>query len=95
MHPTAGLVVGLIRHKSGTDEDFSEFRVGLDDFALVVESRDELEKWVEHLDRCGVEHSGMNDQPYGTVLVFRYPDNIQLELFVLDLDSPRPTRREP
>jgi catechol-2,3-dioxygenase len=51
MHPTAGVVVGLIRHKSGNDEAFSEFRVGLDHLALTVEFRDELEKWIERLDR--------------------------------------------
>jgi catechol 2,3-dioxygenase-like lactoylglutathione lyase family enzyme len=90
MHPTAGVVIGLIRHKSGKDEEFSEFRVGLDHLALTVETRDELEKWAEHLDLWGVQHSAISDQPYGSVLVFRDPDNIQLELFVVDLDSVRP-----
>ena len=81
MHPTAGLVLSLIQHESGEDGDFSELRVGLDHLALAVESRSELEKWVAHFDGHGVQHSAINDRPFGSVLVFRDPDNIQLELF--------------
>ena len=33
------------------------------------------------LDEVGVEHSGLKDVPYGTVLTFRDPDNIQLEFY--------------
>ena len=91
-HRTSGLSIGLIRHKSGTDEAFSELRVGLDHLALSVASREELEKWVEHLDGCGVTHSGISEHLVSdtgdhrwavSVLVLRDPDNIQLELFVL------------
>ena len=81
MHPTAGLVLSLIQHESGEDGDFSELRVGLDHLALAVESRSELEKWVADFDGHGVQHSAINDRPCGSVLVFRDPDNIQLELF--------------
>jgi glyoxylase I family protein len=83
MHTATGLTFGLIQHDSGEDGEFSEFRIGLDHLALAVASRDELEKWVEHLDRCGVPHSAMSDMPYGSVVVLRDPDNIQLELFAL------------
>jgi catechol 2,3-dioxygenase-like lactoylglutathione lyase family enzyme len=82
-NPAAGLDFGLIQHDSGEDGQFSEFRVGLDHLSLAVKSRDELEKWVEHLDGSGVPHSGISDHPYGSVLVFRDPDNIQLELLAL------------
>lgn len=81
MHPTAGLVLSLIQHASGVDGDFSEFRVGLDHLALAVESRSELEDWVAHFDGHGVRHSAISDRQWGSVLVFRDPDNIQLELF--------------
>jgi hypothetical protein len=30
-----------------------------------------------------VENSGVTDAPYGHVLVFRDPDNIQLEFFAM------------
>jgi len=81
MHPTAGLVLSLIQHASGVDGDFSEFRVGLDHLALAVESRSELEDWVAHFDGHGVRHSAISDRQWGSVLVFRDPDNIRLELF--------------
>ena len=80
MNPTAGMTFGLVEHDSGDDGEFSEFRIGLDHLSLVVASRDELEEWVEHLDDCGVAHSAIAEMPYGSVLVFRDPDNIQLEL---------------
>jgi glyoxylase I family protein len=92
MHQPTGLTIGLIRHPSSGDDDFSEFRVGLDHLSLSVTSRDELEAWVEHLDECGVPHSGITDRVYDglgdlqwstSVLVFRDPDNIQLELMAL------------
>jgi catechol-2,3-dioxygenase len=78
-----GLTFGLIQHERGDDGEFSEFRVGLDHLALAVDTRDELVTWAEHLDGLGEPHSGISDHPYGSVLVFRDPDNIQLELFVL------------
>ncbi len=80
MHMATGLNIGLIQHDAGEDREFSEFRVGLDHLALAVESRDELQNWVDHLDRCGVRHSAIRDMPYGSLLAFRDPDNIQLEL---------------
>ena len=92
MHMRTGLTFGLIQHASGDDGEFSEFRVGLDHLALAVESRDELEKWVGHLDECGVPHSRISDTPDASVLVFRDPDNIQLELFALASDYRAPTR---
>ena len=81
IHPTAAISLGLITHDSGDDAAFSELRVGLDHLALSVESRDELEAWAEHFDGCGVTHSAISDASYGSVLVFRDPDSIQLELF--------------
>jgi catechol 2,3-dioxygenase-like lactoylglutathione lyase family enzyme len=83
LHPASGRMFGLVQHASGEDGEFSEFRVGLDHLSLVVESRDELGRWVEHLDGCGVPHSAISEMPYGSVLVFRDPDNIQLEFLAL------------
>jgi catechol 2,3-dioxygenase-like lactoylglutathione lyase family enzyme len=87
-HPGTGLVIGLIQHEqSAADDVFSEFRVGLDHLSFAVESRAELQTWAEHLDASGVEHSPINDQPHASVLVLRDPDNIQLELFVLNVEQ--------
>jgi len=79
LHPT-GFVVGLVQHEPCEDGRFSEFRLGLDHLSFDVESRDALEEWVVHLDACGVDHSSIKDESYASVVVFRDPDNIQLEL---------------
>ena len=82
IHPGARQGLGLRQYKSGDDAEFSEFRVGLHHLAFNVETRDELQRWAAHLDSCGVAHSTITDMPYGSVMIFRDPDNIQLELFV-------------
>ena len=85
-HPATELVIGLIQHEqTEADDEFSEFHTGLDHLSFAVESRAELEAWAEHFETNGVEHSPIRDHAYGAVLVFRDPDNIQLELFVLNV----------
>jgi glyoxylase I family protein len=81
----------LHRHDANEGESFIETRTGLDHVGLKVGSRAELEEWQSHLESHGVERSPAADRPltqspiadesYGSVLVFRDPDNIQLELF--------------
>ena len=73
LHPATGLVIGLVQHEPSEGNAFSEARVGLDHFALSVGSRSELEAWVEHFDGHGVDHSGINDQGYGSVWCFAIP----------------------
>jgi glyoxylase I family protein len=75
------LVVGLHRHDANQGEAFSERRTGLDHVGFAVASRAELEAWQQHLRELAVEQSPIADRAYGSVLVFRDPDNIQLELF--------------
>jgi glyoxylase I family protein len=62
---------------------FSENRVGLDHMSFSVPSRQVLEHAVRLLDARGVPHSEVRDlgEAFGIViLIFRDPDNIQLEL---------------
>ena len=80
MHPS-GAVVDVLTHHETPHERFDERRVGLDHLSMQVADRAELERWVEHLDRCGVAHTGIIDA-IGPTVVFRDPDNIQLELMV-------------
>ena len=57
----------------------------------MTSTRADLERWQGHLERHGVvraeaadkplTQSPISDQPYASVLVFRDPDNIQLEIF--------------
>jgi len=61
---------------------FDERRVGLDHLAFHITDPDELRHWVTHLDELGVLHSGIIDSGYGPTVVFRDPDNIQLECYV-------------
>jgi catechol 2,3-dioxygenase-like lactoylglutathione lyase family enzyme len=62
---------------------FSENRVGLDHMSFAVPSRKVLEDAVRLLDARGVPHSEVRDlgEAFGiAILIFRDPDNIQLEL---------------
>jgi glyoxylase I family protein len=79
-HPGIGNEVCVRQPTNGDGAPFDEFRTGLDHLSFRVASRSELERWQEHLDRHGVHYSPIVDAPYGAVLVFRDPDNIQLEL---------------
>ncbi len=85
------LVIVLHRHDTNDGARFAETRTGLDHIGLAVASRSALEAWQEHLERQGVVRSPTADRPltqspiverpYGSILVFRDPDNIQLEMF--------------
>ena len=85
------LAIVLHRHDANEQEHFSEKRTGLDHVGFMVGSRAELKGWQEHLATHGVvpsseaasplTQSPIADEPYGSVLVFRDPDNIQLEFF--------------
>ena len=88
---TMQLMIVLHRHDSNDGDTFSETKAGLDHVGFLVQGRAELEAWQAHLDECGVSlvaaadkpltQSAIADEAYGSVLVFRDPDNIQLELF--------------
>jgi glyoxylase I family protein len=80
-HPS-GATVDVMTHHETPNERFDERRVGLDHLSFQVRDRAEIESWVEHLDQHGVEHTGIIDAEFGATVVFRDPDNIQLELFV-------------
>ena len=83
MNPATGMTFGLVQHNSGEDGEVSEFRVGLDHLSLAVASRDELEKWVEHLD--GLRRAAVSDQRDAVRIGGRVSESayIQLELLAL------------
>jgi catechol 2,3-dioxygenase-like lactoylglutathione lyase family enzyme len=83
-HPGLRARLGLTEHEHGPEGAFDETRVGLDHLAFGVSSREELDAWAERFAQDGVECSvvaSSNTIPGAAVLVFRDPDNIQLELF--------------
>ena len=85
------LVIVLHRHDANNGETFLESRTGLDHAGFVVPTREDLVAWQSHLEEHGVvraeaadrplTQSPIANEPYGSVLVFRDPDNIQLEFF--------------
>jgi glyoxylase I family protein len=85
------LMLVLHRHDSNEGVLFGETSTGLDHAGFLVPTRADLEAWQDHLEAHGVvrtdvadkplTQSAIADEPYGSVLVFRDPDNIQLELF--------------
>ena len=87
------LVIVLHRHDANDGEQFAETRTGLDHVGFALSSRAELVAWQAHLEEVGVQkaaaadmpctQSPIADMPYGSILVFRDPDNIQLELTAL------------
>jgi glyoxylase I family protein len=83
VEPASGVVIGLHHHTDGARDLFDEGRTGLDHIGFSVPSRDNLDAWARRLDELDVDHSGVRDitepSPFST-LVFRDPDNIQLEL---------------
>jgi catechol 2,3-dioxygenase-like lactoylglutathione lyase family enzyme len=85
--PRSGLIIGLHRNLGNSGERFDEARTGLDHVSFGVAGRDELEAWTAWLDELQIGHTGVVDETepiaYSTV-VFRDPDNIQLELIATE-----------
>ena len=84
-HPSF-LLIGLVAHEQAAGGPFDERAVGLDHLALRVPDRAALESWVRHFDALGIAHSGIREENGGPLVVFRDPDNIQLELWAFDWD---------
>ncbi|HEX2700091.1 MAG TPA: VOC family protein [Acidimicrobiales bacterium] len=91
MDDSGELVIVLHRHDGNEGALFDETATGLDHVGFFVPGRADLQAWQEHLERGGVTRSEtaakpstqspIADEAYGSVLVFRDPDNIQLEIF--------------
>jgi catechol 2,3-dioxygenase-like lactoylglutathione lyase family enzyme len=79
-HPGLGNEVCVRQPTDGDGAPFDEFCTGLDHLSFRVANQAELERWQQHLDRHGVKYTPIVETSYGAVLVFRDPDDIQLEL---------------
>ena len=83
-HSAVPVRLTLAQHLHGPGEPFDETRVGLDHLAFAVANRAALDEWAGRFAAANVAHSPVaraNSIPGAAVLVFRDPDNIQLELF--------------
>lgn len=85
------LMIVLHHHGLNDGNRFDETTTGLDHVGFLVPTRVDLQQWQDHLEVKGVRRVDVADEPstqspiadeaYGSVLVFRDPDNIQLEFF--------------
>jgi catechol 2,3-dioxygenase-like lactoylglutathione lyase family enzyme len=86
------LVIVLHVHERSQGEGFDERRTGLDHVGISTPDRAALDAFAEHLVQVGgvkkvavadrpLTQSPIAETPYGDILVFRDPDNIQLEAF--------------
>ena len=74
-----GGLLGLRPVAPGHDT-FDEDRTGLDHVSFAVPDRSALEEAVEVLDGLGIAHEAIKDVGDLSILEFRDPDNIALEL---------------
>jgi glyoxylase I family protein len=76
----------LTTHQGTREGPFSEFTVGLDHVCLTVDSAETLAAWRRHLHERGVAHSYQRSE-WGHHINLRDPDNIAVELFLLEPDE--------
>ena len=83
VHEASGLIIGLIQHHKMVGDRFDERHPGMDHVGFRVSDREQLIEWEARLTELNVEHSAVQDSPTGSgsALVFRDPDNIQLEFW--------------
>ena len=67
------------------DDQFSEYRIGVDHLAFAIQERGELDILVDSLRSAGVPTEGVKTHPVlgKEYVVFRDPDNVQWEAFML------------
>jgi glyoxylase I family protein len=80
--PESGWVLGVRQYATHPVDRFDEFRTGMDHLAFGVATRAELEDWEKELSSRGITFTPIAETPIGSVIVFRDPDNIQLEFWL-------------
>lgn len=75
----------LTCHDQVDADVFSEFTVGLDHVCLAVDNLEVLAAWQRHLNQHEVPYSFRRSE-WGHHVNLRDPDNIAVELFVLEPD---------
>jgi glyoxylase I family protein len=83
IHRPSRTVFSLRQHHGASTARFDESRTGLDHVSFGVADRDDLDKWEARLTEKRIPHSSVAETGFGSVLVFRDPDHIQLELCCL------------
>lgn len=88
LEPKSRTILGLVQHGNRESAEFTPLRNGLDHLSFNVPSQGELEAWRDRLDRLGVTHGGIDEQPVGANLSFTDPDGIALEFYLLKAALP-------
>jgi len=84
------LGVDLFEHAASSGGRFNPAQTGLDHFALIASSVDDLEAWARWLDKHGVVCSPIRDSSgVGAQFDFADPDGIQIEFSFLDQEKLR------
>jgi catechol 2,3-dioxygenase-like lactoylglutathione lyase family enzyme len=89
--PEADAVVrGFVGEIPGLKHTTVAFRVnptaaagnrGFDPVSFAVHTRDDLQRWADHLDSLDVQHSPLIEASIGWLLVFDDPDGLTLHLY--------------
>jgi glyoxylase I family protein len=84
-------ILGVRQYPGRHADSFDEFRTGLDHVGFCVANQAvgfcvanqaELEAWEKELSARDITFTPIAETPIGSVIVFRDPDNIQLEFFL-------------
>ena len=70
-----------VAHRARTGDGFDERRTGMDHLAFTVADRAALQRWAARPDELEIAHFAPAAAIGGEVIVFRDPDNIQLQLW--------------
>ena len=81
IHSPSATIIEFQQHDANQGETFDPRRTGFDHMGLKVDSRSELDEWMEHFQRLNVTYSPIAEREYGAVLTFKDPDGIQFEMF--------------
>lgn len=78
----SGIIFSLTEHgERSSGDEFSEFRTGLDHVSFAVPSFHELALWQARFEELCVPHTEILKTKTGAVIVFRDPDNVQVEMY--------------
>ena len=91
-HPESGWMLSVRQYRDWPADGFDELRTGLDHVAFCVASQAELQAWEKELSARGITFTPTAETPIGSVVVFRDPDNIQLEFWLPSELSRGPAR---
>jgi glyoxylase I family protein len=82
----SGMGIGLRQFDETTEGvAFSHLNPGMDHVAFSVADRSELEAWEERLRERSIVFTPITETAMGHVIVFRDPDDIQLEFWLTKL----------